>query len=71
MSTHQKVMEALGRAVEAHKRAHHDDVRALRKARAALDRQVPYDQIADEDVAELAPQGLPAPPPRTDPLEGL
>jgi hypothetical protein len=59
VATRERVLAQLDRAVEAHRRAHHDTTRAARAARAAVQAAPDYAGVAEADVAELEPQGMP------------
>jgi hypothetical protein len=59
MATRERVLAQLDKAVEAHRRAHHDTVGAAHAARAAVQASPDYAGVAEADVAALEPQGLP------------
>jgi hypothetical protein len=59
MATRERVLAQLDKAVDAHRRAHHDTTRAARQARAAVAAVPDYAGVAAEDVADLEPRGMP------------
>jgi hypothetical protein len=59
MATRERVLAQLDKAVDAHRRAHHDATRAARAARAAVQAAPDYAGVAAADTVDLEPHGMP------------